>query len=104
MSINERNLSIAERHAELKRPVAPAMPTALSADEAEIAHLPWMIRLTVTCLLATAIGWVLSSAGFAAPAWLPWVCYAVAYISGGFYSVQEAWDTLKQRQFDVNFL
>src|SRR3982751_2859767 len=106
MSINEHNLSIAERPVQLKRSVAPATPTALSADEAEIAQLPWMIRLTVTCLVATAIGWALSSssARFAAPAWLPWVCYAVAYISGGFYSVQEAWNTLKQRQFDVNFL
>ena len=26
------------------------------------------------------------------------------YASGGFYSIQDAWDTLKQRQFDVNFL
>jgi Cd2+/Zn2+-exporting ATPase len=30
--------------------------------------------------------------------------YAIAYAAGGFYSIQEAWVTLKRRQFDVNFL
>jgi Zn2+/Cd2+-exporting ATPase len=38
------------------------------------------------------------------PIWLPWAMYALAYASGGFYSIQDAWVTLKQRQFDVNFL
>ena len=41
---------------------------------------------------------------FGAPLWLPWALYALAYVTGGFYSVQDAWETLKQRQFDVNFL
>ena len=35
---------------------------------------------------------------------MPWLCYAIAYASGGYYSIQEAWQTLKERQFDVNFL
>jgi Zn2+/Cd2+-exporting ATPase len=104
MSATERNLSITERPAELKPAIAVAGPTAHSTEEDEIAQLPWMIRLTVTCLVATAIGWLLSSAPIAAPGWLPWVLYVVAYASGGFYSIQDAWDTLKQRQFDVNFL
>jgi Cd2+/Zn2+-exporting ATPase len=77
--------------------------TPLSEEEAEIAQLPWMIRLTVTTLIATALGWVLSDIS-GVPTWLPWVLYLVAYIAGGFFSVQEAWETLKQRQFDVNFL
>ena len=38
------------------------------------------------------------------PAFVPWLCYAIAYASGGYYSIQEAWQTLKERQFDVNFL
>jgi Cd2+/Zn2+-exporting ATPase len=61
-----------------------------------------MIRLTAICLLATALGWLASRLG--QPALLPWVCYVVAYATGGFYSVQEAWETLKRRQFDINFL
>jgi Cd2+/Zn2+-exporting ATPase len=104
MSVNERNLSIAERPAENKRPLTADAPSAHSAEEDEIAQLPWMIRLTMICLLSTALGWLLSGERLAMPAWLPWVLYVIAYASGGFYSIQDAWDTLKQRQFDVNFL
>jgi len=82
----------------------PATTTQLSDEEAKIAQLPWMIRLTVVCLLATALGWLLSSEGFQAPVYLPTALYVLAYVAGGFYSVQAAWETLKQRQFDVNFL
>ena len=83
------------------RPTPP--PSAPRTDEeAEVAQLPWMIRLTAICLLATALGWLASRLG--QPALLPWVCYVVAYATGGFYSVQEAWETLKRRQFDINFL
>lgn len=80
-------------------------PDALSAseEEAEIAQLPLMIRLTAMCLLALIAGWVAEDA-FGAPQWLVWTLYALSYASGGFFSIQDAWDTLKQRQFDVNFL
>ncbi len=104
MSINEHNLNLTDRPIDISPLVAPAGPSALSSEEDEIAQLPWMIRLTAICLLATALGWILSSVGLAVPAWLPWILYAIAYLSGGFYSIQDAWDTLKQRQFDVNFL
>src|SRR5262245_40355838 len=101
----EQSLRGEERLAtELNLSSRPVSSTQLSAEEEEIAQLPWMIRLTVICLAATALGWLLSSERFGLPAWLPWLLYAIAYASGGFYSVQEAWDTLKQRQFDVNFL
>jgi Cd2+/Zn2+-exporting ATPase len=63
-----------------------------------------MIRLTVICLVATALGWLISASNLDAPVWLAWLLYAIAYLSGGFFSIQEAWGTLKQRQFDVNFL
>jgi Cd2+/Zn2+-exporting ATPase len=98
MTFNERSLSLPAASA------TSAAATDLSTEEAEIAQLPWMIRLTVTCLLATVVGWLLSSERFAAPALVPWVFYTIAYVTGGFYSIQNAWDTLKQRQFDVNFL
>jgi len=104
MSVNPRNLSITERAADLKPSVTTAAPSALSSEEDEIAQLPWMIRLTVLCLLATALGWLLSITRLATPFWLPWLLYAIAYVSGGFFSIQDAWATLKQRQFDVNFL
>lgn len=80
--------------------VHPTQP--LSDEEAEIAQLPWMIRLTIVCLLATVAGWVLEALTGATT--LVWALYALAYVAGGFYSVQEAWETLKERQFDVNFL
>jgi Cd2+/Zn2+-exporting ATPase len=88
------------------KPIAQTQTSVLQAaeEEAEIAQLPWMIRLTIICLVGTILGWVSSEPWMALPAWLPWIFYALAYITGGFYSVQEAWETLKERQFDVNFL
>src|SRR5260221_13184519 len=88
MSVNERNLSITERPVDLKSSGVVAVPSAHSTEEDEIAQLRWMIRLTVLCLLATGVGWLLSSPRVAVPVWLPWVMYAIAYASGGFYSVQ----------------
>jgi Cd2+/Zn2+-exporting ATPase len=104
MTLHKQPLSIAgQRPAPPQVASAPAA-TRLVDEEAEIAQLPWMIRLTVACLVATALGWVASDAQLGLPAWLPWLLYVVAYVAGGFYSVQDAWATLKQRQFDVNFL
>ena len=60
MSVNQRNLSIKERPVAHKPSVTIAMPSVLSSEEDEIIQLPWMIRLTVLCLLATALGWLLS--------------------------------------------
>ena len=104
MATNDRSLAAAEPGSRSSRAAAPAAVTQLSAEEAEIGQLPWMIRLTISCLLATLLGWILSDERLALPVWLPWLLYAIAYVSGGFYSVQEAWDTLRQRQFDVNAL
>src|SRR5690349_4207537 len=89
MSVNERNLSMTERSADRQSPVSAAVPTVHSTEEDEIAQLPWMIRLTLLCLLATALGWLLSSIRLGAPIWLPWILYAIAYASGGFYSIQD---------------
>ncbi|HYF65303.1 MAG TPA: HAD-IC family P-type ATPase, partial [Herpetosiphonaceae bacterium] len=75
----------------------------IAAELDALAALPIMVRLSVVCLVATAAGWALGAQG-SVPAPLPWVCYAVAFVSGGWYTVQEAWASLKQREFDVNFL
>ena len=105
MSVNEHNLNITERPVDLERSASVAAPSAHSTEEDEIAQLPWMIRLTVLCLLATALGLVaLQRALGGADLAVRGLMYAIAYASGGFYSIQDAWDTLKQRQFDVNFL
>jgi Cd2+/Zn2+-exporting ATPase len=104
MALNEQPLSLAERRLHLPANAPADAGAQLSAEESEIAQLPWMIRLTVTCLLTTALGWAVGDVRLGLPAWLPWLLYTIAYATGGFYSVQEAWATLKARQFDVNFL
>lgn len=81
----------------------PASATPATPEDEELAALPWMIRLTALCLITVVAGWLVEDFT-TLPRWLPWLLYAVSYASGGYYSVQEAWDTLKQRQFDVNFL
>ncbi|MEN9935808.1 MAG: hypothetical protein RLZZ387_2387 [Chloroflexota bacterium] len=72
-------------------------------EDEELESLPWMIRLTALCLITVVAGWLVEDFT-ALPRWVPWLLYAVSYASGGYYSIQEAWETLKQRQFDVNFL
>src|SRR5215207_3591205 len=51
---------------------------AATPEDAELAALPWMVRLTVLCLVSVALGWALE--GRVAP-WVVWVLYAVAYAS-----------------------
>jgi len=77
--------------------------SALSAEDRKLAALPWMMRLTATCLATLILGWALEELT-ALPHGLIWTLYTVAYISGGFYSVQEAWASLRERHFDVNVL
>ena len=85
--------------ARLRIQAAPAM----LPEEVKLATLPWMIRLTALCLLMVVLGWTLDTLT-ELPRLVIWAFYAVAYISGGFYTVQDAWRTLMERKFDVNFL
>ncbi len=71
-------------------------------EDNDIAELPFMIQMTVLTVVCVLLGWLSEKLEF--PAFVPWTLYIVAYINGGFYSIQEAWDSLKQRQFDVNIL
>src|SRR5581483_6126607 len=75
----------------------------LSDEDRKLAALPWIIRLTAICLATLILGWALEDLT-ALPHALIWSLYAVAYLSGGFYSVQEAWASLRERRFDVNVL
>lgn len=72
-------------------------------EEQDFASLPWMVRLTTLCLVTLIAGWIvegIESVGIITP----WILYGVSYFAGGYYSVQAAYDSLKQRLFDVNFL
>ncbi len=72
-------------------------------EEKDLASLPWMIRLTVLCIVTLIAGWIVEGIE-AAGTLTPWILYGVSYFAGGYYSVQVAYDSLKQRLFDVNFL
>lgn len=104
MAVDKRQLALAEPSNTAAQRPANAGLLELTDEESEIAQLPWMMRLTVLCLAATILGWLASLERLGLPAFVPWLLYAVAYASGGYYSIQEAWATLKARQFDVNFL
>ena len=80
-----------------------ASATPLSPEAGELAHLPLMIRLTIACFATLAIAWILEDLGIV-PLPVVYALYAAAYITGGYFSVQTAWETLKAREFDVNFL
>jgi Zn2+/Cd2+-exporting ATPase len=72
-------------------------------EEEDFASLPWMIRFTIVCFVTLIAGWITEGIETVAAA-IPWILYGVSYFSGGYYSVQVAYDSLKQRLFDVNFL
>ncbi len=85
------------------QPASVPTNTATTEEDEELATLPWMIRLTMLTLISLIVGWLLEDLT-SLPLTVPWMLYALAYLAGGFYSVQNAWDSLKERQFDVNFL
>jgi Zn2+/Cd2+-exporting ATPase len=76
---------------------------ALTPEEQDLAALPWMIRFTMACLLTLIGGWITESIESVGPT-IPWILYGISYFTGGYYSIQAAYDSLKQRLFDVNFL
>lgn len=81
----------------------PLQQPAIEPEEREIATLPWMIRLTVICFVALVIGSVLEAQAFLAIQ-ISWALYLIAYLTGGFFSVQKAWQTIQERRFDINAL
>lgn len=101
--VNVADIEALARSAGATLRMLPAETRPLTPEEAELAALPWMIRLTALTLVMVIAGWVVEDFT-TLPHWVAWLMYAIAYASGGFYSVQEAWETLKKRQFDVNFL
>ena len=61
-----------------------------------------MIGLAVLCGLGTLIGFVLERAGFSLA--VSAVCFAVAYVAGGWFATQDLWHALRQRKIDIQFL
>ncbi|HKL87462.1 MAG TPA: heavy metal translocating P-type ATPase, partial [Salinibacter sp.] len=53
--------------------------------------------------VCVSLGFGLSFAG-GVPAWIPWGLYVGGYVFGGYYTVQEAVDTLSAGDFEVDFL
>jgi Zn2+/Cd2+-exporting ATPase len=72
-------------------------------EEQDLASLPWMIRLTAVCFVTLVAGWI-TEGMYGAGTTIPWILYGISYLTGGYYSIQEAYDSLRQRLFDVNFL
>ncbi len=62
-----------------------------------------MALLTSITLVALVSGRIVAPME-GTPAALLWLLYGAAYLAGGFYPVQEAWSSLKQRSFDINVL
>ena len=74
-------------------------------QENENKEITLMAIFTVVTLLALVIGWI--SEGLHAEESLgkvSWICYVVAYVAGGYYTIQAAWESMMAYQFDVNFL
>ena len=61
-----------------------------------------MLLLAVACGLSTLIGFALERAGFS-PAFSA-VCFAVAYVAGGWFATQDLWHALEHRKIDIQFL
>ena len=61
-----------------------------------------MLLLAVACGLSTLIGFALERVEFS-PAFRG-VCFAVAYVTGGWFATQDLWHALKHRKIDIQFL
>ncbi len=61
-----------------------------------------MLLLAGICGVSTLGGFLLQRAGFN-PAMVA-VCFAIAYLSGGWFATQDVWAGLKRRTIDIQFL
>lgn len=48
------------------------------------------------------IGWLLSLTSL--NSWIPWACYVASYLFGGYFTLQETWETLRARRFEIDSL
>ncbi len=81
---------------------APALH--IPEDEREDAPEDWrpLAAFSFVCLVALVAGWAATSLGL--PLWVAWVCYAVAYVAGGWDAAVESFSRLRRGEVDVHFL
>jgi Zn2+/Cd2+-exporting ATPase len=102
LSVDDLQQAVARLGGTLR--ISPDRPTPLAPELGELAHLPLMARLTAACLATLLAASALEAWWPSLPSGIPHALYAAAYVTGGYFSVREAWRALRQRQFDVNFL
>lgn len=80
--------------------VVRSMPSAAEAEDPD----GWKQELhaAVACGLCTAAGFWLRQVDSPAP-W-PVLCFAAAYLCGGWFPARDTWQLLRQRTLDVHFL
>jgi Cd2+/Zn2+-exporting ATPase len=61
------------------------------------------LMFSLICGALLAAGFVAEKL-FAAPQWLLMTCYVAAYFFGGFYTIREAVENLRQRKFEIDTL
>jgi Cd2+/Zn2+-exporting ATPase len=61
-----------------------------------------MLGLAISCGISTLTGFLLQRAGFSTTASA--ICFAAAYITGGWFATQDVWQGLKNRKIDIQFL
>lgn len=52
---------------------------------------------------AVGLGWPLESFT-EAPSWIPLVLFIGGYVFGGFFTIREAWDSVREGRFEIDFL
>ena len=58
----------------------------------------------LTSGLALGLGFALEKLATGLPAWIPLALFLIAYIFGGFFTVREAFENLRQKRFEIDTL
>ncbi len=58
----------------------------------------------LTSGLALGLGFALEKLATGLPAWIPLALFLIAYIFGGFFTVREAFENLRQKRFEIDAL
>lgn len=84
------------------------IPRAAPPDETPAGWRHWLagdglaVTFTAITLVALLAGLLLER--LALPGWAPWIAYAVAYVTGGYYGLRAGLASLRERTIDVDLL